>query len=118
MTGRWFSPGTPVSSTNKTGHHDIAEILLKVALNTINLIQPNLNHNIWGKKNCLCWQNRFQTDVYTENHISLEYTCIPTEKDVSAHKVFYIDCYIQHILAYLYINIMSSVFYLGLQPCR
>jgi len=29
---RWFSPGTPVSSTTKTGRHDIAEILLKVAL--------------------------------------------------------------------------------------
>jgi hypothetical protein len=34
--GRWFSPGTPASSTTKTGRHDIAEILLKVALNTIN----------------------------------------------------------------------------------
>jgi hypothetical protein len=31
----WFSPGTPVSSTNKTNRHDITEILLKVALNTI-----------------------------------------------------------------------------------
>ena len=31
--GRWFSPS---SSTTKTGRHDIAEILLKVALNTIN----------------------------------------------------------------------------------
>jgi hypothetical protein len=30
--GRWFSPSTPVSSFR----HDIAEILLKVALNTIN----------------------------------------------------------------------------------
>jgi hypothetical protein len=30
---RWFSPGTPASSTTKTGRHDIAEILLKVALN-------------------------------------------------------------------------------------
>ena len=30
-----FFPGTPVSSTNKTDHNDIAEILLKVALNTI-----------------------------------------------------------------------------------
>ena len=30
--GRWFSPGTPASSTTKTGHHDIAEVLLKVAL--------------------------------------------------------------------------------------
>jgi hypothetical protein len=34
--GRWFSPGTPTSSTAKTGRHDIAEILLKVRLNTIN----------------------------------------------------------------------------------
>jgi hypothetical protein len=30
--GRWFSPGTPASSTTKTSRHDIAEILLKVAL--------------------------------------------------------------------------------------
>jgi hypothetical protein len=30
-----FFPGNPVSSTNKTDRHDIAEILLKVALNTI-----------------------------------------------------------------------------------
>ena len=34
--GRWFSPGTQISSTNKTDHHNITEILLKVALNTIN----------------------------------------------------------------------------------
>jgi hypothetical protein len=30
--GRWFSPGTPASSTTNTGRHDIAQILLKVAL--------------------------------------------------------------------------------------
>jgi hypothetical protein len=35
-TGPWFSPGTPVSSINKTDRHDIIEILLKVVLNTIN----------------------------------------------------------------------------------
>ena len=35
--GRWFSPSTPVSSTNKTDRHDITKILLKVALNTISL---------------------------------------------------------------------------------
>ena len=34
-SGRWVSPGTPVSSTNKTNHHNIAEKLLEVALNTI-----------------------------------------------------------------------------------
>ena len=37
VTGRWFCPGTPVSSTNKTDRHDIAEIFLKVALITITL---------------------------------------------------------------------------------
>ena len=35
-TGQWFSPSTPVSSTNKTDRHDITELLLKEALNTIN----------------------------------------------------------------------------------
>ena len=33
--GRWFPPGPPISSTNKTDRHDITGILLKVALNTI-----------------------------------------------------------------------------------
>jgi hypothetical protein len=55
-TGQWFSPGPPVSSINKTDCHDITEILLKVALNTIkqtnrspfvfviyNIIDLNLN---------------------------------------------------------------------------
>ena len=41
--GQWFSPGTPVSSTSKTGRHDIAEILLKVALNTINQIKSTFD---------------------------------------------------------------------------
>jgi hypothetical protein len=33
--GRWISPGTPISFTNTNDRHDITEILLKVALNTI-----------------------------------------------------------------------------------
>jgi hypothetical protein len=36
--GRWFSPA---SSTTKTGRHDIAEILLKVALSTKNQINQS-----------------------------------------------------------------------------
>ena len=44
---RWFSPGTPVSFTNKTDRHDIAEILLKVALSTITL---TLTIVIWISK--------------------------------------------------------------------
>jgi hypothetical protein len=34
--GRWFSPGTPASSTTKTGRHDIAEML------SSSFILPNL----------------------------------------------------------------------------
>ena len=45
-----FSPGIPISSTNKTDRHDIAETLLKVSLNTIALTLTNLfcvaNYNI------------------------------------------------------------------------
>jgi hypothetical protein len=33
--GKWIYSGTPGSSTNNTDLHDIANILLKVALNTI-----------------------------------------------------------------------------------
>jgi hypothetical protein len=29
LTGQWFSPGTPVSSTNKTDSHDIASCGLR-----------------------------------------------------------------------------------------
>jgi hypothetical protein len=44
--GRWFSPSTPVSSTNKTDRHDITEILLEVALNTIKS-KPNQIQVFW-----------------------------------------------------------------------
>jgi hypothetical protein len=47
--GRWFSPGSLAISTTKTGHHDIAEILLKVALNTINQIK-SINQSQESKK--------------------------------------------------------------------
>jgi hypothetical protein len=39
---RWFSACTPTSSTTKTGRHDIAEILLKVALYAINQSQIHM----------------------------------------------------------------------------
>ena len=54
-TGRWFSPGTPVSSANKTDQRDITEILWKVALNTVNITKSQyinelilLNQHILG----------------------------------------------------------------------
>ena len=44
-TGRWFSPGPSVSSINKTDCHDIAEILLKVAVNTIKQTNKQYIHD-------------------------------------------------------------------------
>jgi hypothetical protein len=44
--GRWFSPGTPASSTTKTGSHDIAEILQKVAVKHQQSNQPK---DFWHK---------------------------------------------------------------------
>jgi hypothetical protein len=38
--------GTPVSSTNKTDRHDVTEILLKVALNTIKQSKQTNNKNV------------------------------------------------------------------------
>jgi hypothetical protein len=51
--GRWFSPGTPISSTNKTDCNNITEILLKLWLNTIPPPPPQNHswHLIYGK-NC------------------------------------------------------------------
>ena len=46
--GRWFSTVTPAFSTTTTGRHDIAEILLKVALNTNNQ-SINNEHNSYRK---------------------------------------------------------------------
>jgi hypothetical protein len=42
-TGLWFSQSPPVSSINRTDHHDINEILLKVALKQTNK-QKQTNH--------------------------------------------------------------------------
>jgi hypothetical protein len=40
--GRWFSPGTPTSSTTKTGRHDTAEI----AMHAIYLNKRSLTRSI------------------------------------------------------------------------
>jgi hypothetical protein len=45
--GRWFSAGPPASSTTKTGRHDIAEILLKVALKINQSIIKSPTHDFF-----------------------------------------------------------------------
>jgi hypothetical protein len=53
--GRWFSSGTLASSITITGHDDIAEILLKVALTT-NCVNNSLLNN-----------NTFEVEIRKEN---------------------------------------------------
>jgi hypothetical protein len=64
--GRWFSPGTPAFSTTKTGRHDIAEILLKVALthqkSKIKIIQTVESPFVLGELQltiCFSLENKF-----------------------------------------------------------
>ena len=65
--GRWFYPGTLASSTTKTCRHDIAEVLLKVALNTTNRIKSN-------------------NDIFLETRIygCYSYSCIPNIEKLSS----------------------------------
>jgi hypothetical protein len=59
--GRWFSPGTPASSTTKTGRHDIAEILLNVALN-IKKINQSISLNTQNPQNWIrAYEGYFMT---------------------------------------------------------
>jgi hypothetical protein len=52
-----FLQGTPVSSTNKTDCHDVTEILLKVALNTIN--------SFWLSSKGVDWPTKYKVSGYT-----------------------------------------------------
>ena len=52
--GRWFSTGTPGSSTSKTGRHDIVEILLKVALKHQKSMKQNQIYIFILPDTCIC----------------------------------------------------------------
>jgi hypothetical protein len=70
--GRWFSLGTPVSSTNKTNRHGITEILLKVALSTINL--PTYLPTYLWPLTIMAWCNHFNKKWL--GCISINMSCI------------------------------------------
>jgi hypothetical protein len=62
-TGWWFSPGPTVSSINKTDRHDITEILLKVALNTIKPSKQSTSRLClmsYCTSLCFCWLSNYQ----------------------------------------------------------
>jgi hypothetical protein len=88
--GRWFFPGTLASSTTKTGRHDIAEILLKVALkhqNQIKSIYKNrytekttdlphvtddkLDHSIFNMLNTVSIWSVFGKEILYRVHLAI-----------------------------------------------
>ena len=76
-TGRWFALGTLVFSTNKTDHHDLTEILLKVALNTIILNPQNLS------------KVTFQNNILPL-YMKMDHACTMSGSRFSWHLIFYI----------------------------
>ena len=93
MTGRWFSPGTPVSFTNKTDRHYIAEILLKVTLNTINcnLIPIIVNRNNKTTHTKKKAKNNFankqtKTTTTTKNRKKKQKTKIRKQNNINQNK--------------------------------
>jgi len=94
-TGRWFSPSTPVTSTNKTDRHDITERVLKVALNTINLNQPTSSILLGWKSGLRHWANRLDPGC-TFNFLIIR------EIEVWSHHRFAWEC-VSHNLLLLYV---------------
>ena len=82
--GQWFSLGTPLSPNNKTDLHNITEILLKVALNTMNP-SPPLTHLFTvllcslilsvPNPSCVNWENVFIFH-WKSNSDSFDASCI------------------------------------------
>ena len=101
--GRWLSPGTQVSSTNKTNRHNITEILLKVALNTITPI----------------WQifiyegviSVFQLEYFIKSLLSLIILCMVVyyhiEISISLRK--FVQTILKELFPFLIINIPQAI---------
>ena len=72
MTGRWFSPGPPVPSTNKTDRHDITVIQKKCSIESgVKYYKPTIyiytelqdTSEIIKKKYCVYGQNNKKNSI-------------------------------------------------------
>jgi hypothetical protein len=61
--GRWSPPGTPASSTTKTGRHDIAEIFLKVPL----------KHNKSNQIKCMKFGGNLIPNIYMKTYVFFKF---------------------------------------------
>jgi hypothetical protein len=64
VAGRWFSPGTPVSSANNSDRYETIEILFKVALSTITLPPPPKNKSI-------IWEQASQHNLHLRQRLTM-----------------------------------------------
>ena len=107
-TGRWFSPGTPVFSTNRTDCYNRTEILLKVALITITLAPIFYYYFFYLGRffACCCsWSIVYllhlkYKPVYNESYITrssfmflLKFTSYTTSQSDFLHHVFSYTCF-------------------------
>jgi hypothetical protein len=64
--GRWFSPGTPVSSTTKTGRHDIAESLeIRNTLHLHKSSPPPPHFGCWNESNTQLISSSMSMDTFS-----------------------------------------------------
>jgi hypothetical protein len=84
VVSSWFSPGTPASSTTKTGCHDIAEILLKVALKH----QKSLNQSLsfWGRRETGSYYGKNIKTVMVNNSTNINKTKNHFSPQTTEHK--------------------------------
>ena len=72
VTGRCISPGPAFSSTSTTDRHDITEILLKVALNTIS---QHMSTKYWSHSTSWRLCPRLQMSIEKGYHCSSREIC-------------------------------------------
>ena len=110
MTGRWFSP---VSSTNQTERHDKTEILLKVALNTINQAKPYCDvHTVYGSPSnwhftyvfilCIIYNCRC---IYRK----LQNCCFYFVCEVTVSRIQQVKCKVRDMVFNATLNIISII---------
>ena len=110
---RWFSSDIPVSSINKTDRHDIAEILLKVALSitasTLNIGCADKNVISLERSDMILWRT---VDMYNgEVSTCVSVVCQSVQSDHCRLRTCYVnwlrfplyDNYIWATLLYFYI---------------
>ena len=104
-TDQWFSPGTLVSFTNKTDHHDITEILLKVALNTINQTKPS-----WLKISVV--KTYIEVTPYVPHRFGIHYVTLLSILEIqSGHRHIFLVLWNEsyhHIILLLFVGSIKS----------